>query len=209
LNALGLSVEELAAQATAAEPAASLATAARRQIRRIDHSIRSFLVLASQGGGAVADVAVGDLVHDVALEALQDARGKVRLDVEGAGDLPPLPAVEPELRAVIQALVVNAVDASPEGGTVRVRLAAADPGLRIEVDDDGPGLPQAIRERLFTPHLSTKANGSGMGLFLAHRIATSLYGGRLELHDRDGGGTRAVLELGPRHREANGETDDG
>ena len=55
----------------------------------------------------------------------------------------------------------------------------------MEIEDEGEGLAEEIRRRLFTPHLSTKANGSGMGLFLAHRIATNRYGGSLELIDRD------------------------
>lgn len=200
LNALGLSVEELAGRVDG-EEGVDLAAAARRQIRRIDGSVRSFLALASQGGGAVERVRIDDLARDVALEALQDARGKVRLDVAVDGDPPPLPAVEPELRAVLQALVVNAVEAAPDGTTVHLRILA--PGelpdqLRVEIDDDGPGLPEEIRRHLFTPHQTTKAHGSGMGLYLAQRIAATRYGGGLELLDRDGGGTRAVLELGPR-----------
>ena len=203
LNALGLSVEELAARGSAAQGSAAqgtgLAESARRQIRRIDQSIRSFLVLASQSGGVSVAVDVGELIQDVALEALQDSRGKVRLELDLAADLPRLRAVEPELRAVLQALVVNAVEASPEGGRVTVRSAARGAGrLRIEIDDQGPGLAPEVRKRLFTPHLSTKANGSGMGLFLAHRIATNRYDGRLELVDLEGGGTRAVLELAAR-----------
>ncbi len=203
LNALGLSVEELAARVPGTD--AGLAAAARRQIRRIDGSVRSFLALASQGGGAAAEVAPGELAEDVALEALQDGGGKVRLDVDVEVGTPVLHAVEPELRAVLQALCVNAVEASPEGGTVAIRVGPGDgPGrVRVEIDDDGPGLPGEVRRRLFTPHLTTKANGSGMGLFLAHRIAGNRYGGRLELRDRPAGGTRAVLELGPRNEEAN------
>jgi len=199
LNALGLSVEELATKA--ASGGQELADAARRQIRRIDHSIRSFLALASQGSGAMSEVAVAELVQDVALEALQDARGRVRLDLDVAPELRPLAAVEPELRAVLQALVVNAVEASPEGGTVGIRVRPEAQRLRVEIVDQGPGLAPEIRERLFTPHLSTKADGSGMGLFLAHRIATTRYGGTLEIVDEAGGGTRAVLELGPRSQE--------
>ncbi len=227
LNALGLSVEELAAGGTrtadgvhkldgahSADDAqmADLAESARRQIRRIDRSIRSFLVLASQSGGVVGDVDVRELIEDVGLEALQDSRGArengsgVNLDLQVAPDLPSLRGVEPELRAVLQALVVNAVEASPKGGKVTVRAAAVDgpadeaaeKRLRIEIDDEGTGLPAEVRERLFTPHLSTKANGSGMGLFLAHRIANNRYGGQLELVDGETGGTRAVLELGER-----------
>ncbi len=202
LNALGLSVEELAAGA--GEGAGELAESARRQIRRIDSSLKSFLALASQSGGVLTQVDLGELVEDVALEALQDGRGKARLELEPAGELPSLEGSRPELRAVLQALVVNAVEASPEGGKVTVRVTAPATGRwRVEIEDQGPGLPAAVRERLFTPHLSTKANGSGMGLFLAHRIATGRYGGSLELRDLedDDGvvrGTRAVLEIGER-----------
>lgn len=205
LNALGLSVEELAAQAP--PEANGLAVAARRQIRRIDHSIRSFLALASQGGGAVENVNLGELAQDVALEALQDSKNEaVRLEVD-TDTAPSIQAVAPELRAVIQALVVNAVEASPANGKVLVRATVInDSGseserARIEITDQGPGLPDEIRDRLFTPHLTTKATGSGMGLFLAHRIATTRYDGRLELLPNDDGGTRAVLDIGPRREE--------
>ena len=218
LNALGLTVEELAGHGAAEGVAPELAESAKRQIRRIDHSIRSFLVLASQSGGVLTEVDLGELIEDVALEALQDARGKARLELDLAPVLPPLRGVEPELRAVLQALMVNAIEASPQGGHVILRAIAQAPGrIRVELEDEGPGLAPEIRERLFTPHLSTKANGSGMGLFLAHRIATNRYDGRLELVDRTGGaraecpqsmegvdgpltGTRAVLELGERNQ---------
>jgi C4-dicarboxylate-specific signal transduction histidine kinase len=79
--------------------------------------------------------------------------------------------------------------------------------VRVTIDDDGPGLPEEVRARLFTPHLTTKANGSGMGLFLAHRIATARYGGRLELAAREAGGTSAVLELGSRRPGPGDEAD--
>jgi len=206
LNALGLSLDELAGRAPGDDETARLAGAARRQIRRIDQRIRSFLALASQGGGAERPVDLAALAQDVVLEALQDNQQRVRIELD-AGDepLPSITAVEAELRAVLQALVVNAVEASPAGATVRVRLRPAAGGeLEVEVLDRGPGLPPAVRQRLFTPHLSTKANGSGMGLFLAHRITTTRYGGRLTLDDRAGGGTRAVLRLGSRRESGNG-----
>ncbi len=68
----------------------------------------------------------------------------------------------------------------------------------MEVCDQGPGLPAAVREQLFTPHVTTKPNGSGMGLYLAQRITATRYGGNLNLEDLPQGGTRVVLELGSR-----------
>lgn len=199
LNALGLSVDELSQGPAEEELRLHLGEAARRQIRRMDGAIRSFLALASGGAGSPEPVALEPLLQDVALEVLQDAGGKVRVEVAADPELPELPAVAPELRAVLQALVVNAAEASPQGGTVEIHAVASGPGrLRVEIADRGPGVPPAVRQRLFTPHVSTKPHGSGMGLYLAHRIATTRYAGNLELQERPGGGTCAVLELAPR-----------
>jgi signal transduction histidine kinase len=200
LNALGLSVEEMAARGAVDDGQEALTASARRQIRRLDRGIRSFLVLASQADGAPAEVDVGQLVCDVALEALQDQPGQIRIEVDVPRGLPTLRAVEAELRAIVQALVVNAVEASPPGGLVLVELRAGEVGgrLKLTVDDRGPGLAPLVRQRLFTPHVTTKPNGSGMGLFLAQRLVSGRYGGLVELLDRPDGGTRAVLDFGPR-----------
>jgi len=209
LNALGLSIEELAARddgnPNPSESSEALAESARRQVRRIDGSIRSFLALASQGGGTAASLDLVALLRDVSLEALQDGRGRVRIEVPTELPAAELQGIEAELRAVIQALVVNAVEASPPAAKVE---AWVDPegtagSFRLQVADRGPGLPAELRERLFTPHLTTKAHGSGMGLYLAQRIAQTRYGGHLELLDRDGGGTLAVLVLSSRVEEPN------
>ncbi len=204
LNALGLSLEELASRAAPSEDQERHTNAARRQIRRIDNSIRSFLALASQGG-AIEPVDPGALAQDVALEALQDAGGRLRMDVQVADDLPTLEGVAAELRAVVQALVVNAAEASPDGGSIDVEVTRDGmERARLVVSDRGHGLDASVRERLFTPHLTTKAHGSGMGLFLAHRIATTRYGGDLTLEDRARGGTRAVLVIGSRREGQDG-----
>ena len=205
LNALGLSVEELATRGNAPE----LADTARRQIRRIDRTLRSFLALSSapaaQGDSNRLSQPVDllELAQDVALEALQDGSRSVSIDVQAEPDIPAIDGIEAELRAVVQALLINAADASPEGARVTLRLAAPAQGFhRLEIEDRGPGLPPEIRERLFTPHLTTKAHGSGMGLFLAQRIVSTRYGGDLQLEDRPGGGTVARVRLMSRIEEA-------
>ena len=68
----------------------------------------------------------------------------------------------------------------------------------MRIGDRGAGLPVQVRERLFTAHLSTKPEGAGMGLFLAHRILRERYDGELSLVDRDGGGTWAIARFGAR-----------
>lgn len=202
LHALGLSIEELSAGEAAEEQRRALSDSARRQIQRIDQSIRSFLALAASGAEAGEAMRVDELVEDVVLEVLQDARGRVSVAAQVEGRPPAVTAVPAELRALVQALLVNAVEASPDGARVVARVSEAGAGLRLEVEDRGPGLPASVREKLFTPHVTTKSNGAGMGLFLAHRIATTRLGGELRLEDREGGGTRAVLELPAGGQEA-------
>jgi signal transduction histidine kinase len=199
LNALGLALDQLAERA-ADDESTEVAAAARRQIGRIDGALRGFLALAA-GGATAGEIDLLAVARDVALEALQaqpaSAPGAPAVAVEVRTPAEPLrlTGVEAEVRAALQALVVNAVEASPPGAAVVVTLDAADGAVMATVDDSGPGLAPEVRARLFTPHLTTKAAGAGVGLYLAHRLATDRYGGDLELTDRPKGGTRATLRL--------------
>jgi len=196
LNTLGLSVDQLSAMVPDDRRAGELAVVARQQIRRIDQWIRSFLALASQGSAETERVNLSALLHDIVLEVVQDPAATVGVDLDLPEQMPRPTGVSGELRAVIQALVVNAVEASPAGTEVRVTVReASETALCIEVADEGPGIPPEIREKLFTPHVTTKVTGSGMGLFLARRIITTRYDGSLELLDRAPAGTVARLIL--------------
>lgn len=204
LNALGLAIEQAGVPPEVVE-------GSHRQIRRMDGALRSFLALASAGSAQAEPVDLAQLAREVALEALQDGAGRVRIEVEAGGSASHLTVagVPAELKAVLQALVVNAVEASPAGGQVTLRLAAIDGerserkgGVRITIDDEGAGLPAEVRARLFEPHVTTKPHGSGMGLFLAHRLVSGRYAGDLRLEPRGASrpGTTATLCLGDRVR---------
>lgn len=91
-------------------------------------------------------------------------------------------ADEASLREVLFNLVKNAVEAVPEGGcvTVRTRVEPADADrqrLIIEIQDDGPGLPPEVQDRLFEPFVTTKAGGTGLGLYLVGRQIRETGGG--------------------------------
>jgi nitrogen fixation/metabolism regulation signal transduction histidine kinase len=98
------------------------------------------------------------------------------------------------LSRAVHNLLVNACEASPEGGTVDVRTTADQGRAALEILDRGPGLAPEIRDRLFEPYVSSKARGSGLGLSLVRDIATQ-HGGSVTLTDREGGGARACLHL--------------
>ncbi|KAB2949287.1 MAG: sensor histidine kinase, partial [Thermoanaerobaculia bacterium] len=159
---------------------------------------RSFLALASADAAEPLALDVAALAREVVLEALQDATGRVRVEIEAPAPVL-LEAVPAEVKAVLQALVVNACEASPAGGRVRVAVARGDDGrATIEIEDEGAGIAEEVRARLFAPHVTTKPHGSGMGLFLAQRLASGRYGGEIALRPGAAGGTRAIALLGAR-----------
>ena len=85
-------------------------------------------------------------------------------------------------------LVVNGLQASPPGGTVTVSARAVLSGIEIRVADEGPGVPDELRERLFEPFFTTKApgKGTGLGLSIAHAIVNG-HGGRISVEDNASG----------------------
>jgi len=108
-------------------------------------------------------------------------------------------------RRAVENLLRNAVEAmASTGGTVWVRVesrevtepGAAQPSAQawLVVEDDGPGIPAAQRDKVFDPYFTTKATGTGLGLAIVRKIALD-HDGDVGLEDRPGGGTRFVLTL--------------
>lgn len=99
------------------------------------------------------------------------------------------------LERAFRNLLRNAGAANTEGGShelVRVSLGPTSEGWEIRIEDRGPGIPEAIRSRLFQPFVSTRPGGTGLGLALARRVI-AMHRGTLRLDDREGGGTCAVV----------------
>jgi two-component system nitrogen regulation sensor histidine kinase NtrY len=109
--------------------------------------------------------------------------------VEEAAALGPARVDREQMRRLLTNLIDNAVEATGGKGHIVIRLAQpAGPGsLRLEVEDDGPGVPPEQRARMFEPYFSTKGRGTGLGLAIVHRIVTE-HGGRIGVEDGAAGG---------------------
>jgi len=92
------------------------------------------------------------------------------------------------LRQALLNLVINALEATPSGGMVQVRLRKAGQGVRFEVHNTGSRIPDELQSRIFDPFVTTKDRGSGLGLANAHQIVTG-HGGELRVHSTPGEGT--------------------
>ena len=107
------------------------------------------------------------------------------------------------LQALLANLVENSLDACrlsefPEGHQVVVRVSGEADTVRFEVEDDGMGMDQETQEKAFSLFFSTKGTGTGLGLFISHKIARA-HGGDIDLHSRVGEGTKFIVTL-PRIR---------
>ncbi len=170
----------------------------------VDHLtglVDSLLVLARADSGALEVAAEPLDLADVAasalggLGAMADRRAiSLTLDAEPtqvSGD--PL-----RLRQLVTILADNAIRYGRDGGVVVVRIRPEEHGARLEVEDDGPGIPSEYREQVFERFWRAPGaapGGTGLGLSIATWVAAQ-HGGSLALEERPGGGSRFVAHLG-------------
>lgn len=185
-----------------------LAESTQKAIRSIESGARSAneLLTKIQQCGKEESSGEADLV-DVASVA-QEVIDLLKARFESPGGVPTVSPVDLRLdlahecwvrmsrhalREVILNLLVNALDAIPQGGTIVVRVASAGDSVTLEVSDNGMGMSAETRQRAFEPFFTTKGSkGTGLGLAIV-KNAVVKYRGTIDLRSELGGGTRATL----------------
>ena len=125
-----------------------------------------------------------------------EAPGRAKINCELQLD-PRLARVEADaelLHRAISNLVLNAMDAMPQGGTLTLRTRADDGKVLIEVSDTGTGLTPEECARIFTPYYTNKLHGTGLGLAIVQSVVSD-HGGRIRVQSQPGRGTSFVIEL--------------
>jgi len=126
------------------------------------------------------------------------------LHLDLAEDLPQVPCLVAEFNQVILNLIVNAADAIGEQsrdrgakGSITVRTRVVGDHAEIRVEDDGPGMPEAVQKRLFEPFFTTKGvgKGTGQGLAISRSVIEKKHGGTLRFESEPGRGTVFVIRM--------------
>lgn len=174
----------------------------RRETERIHGILRDLLQFARPAAehGAGAEQEPGDVetaVRDTAaLVAPQRNLKNVELELQISPGLPSVALGNEQLMQVTLNLVMNAADAVGAGGKVRIVAAPSDKGVRLTVEDDGPGVDARVQEQLFEPFVTTKEVGKGTGLGLAVcRGLVEAAGGSIALDTDYRMGARFIVEL--------------
>jgi signal transduction histidine kinase len=194
--AAGVAAASAAAAAIAARPAdiGKHVEIIAKEIQRLDTVVNGFLKFARPDELKLQPVALQGVISDVATTVGPEAEQRhVAVKHECPRDLPDVNADPAMLRQALLNLALNACQAMPDGGTLRLACRAA-PRRRIEIDveDTGVGIAPENLQKIFDLYFTTRDKGSGIGLSMVYRIV-QLHDGDIEVESTPGVGTRFRL----------------
>jgi PAS domain S-box-containing protein len=172
-----------------------------KEIDRIARIVRQMLELHKPHQESPKEFRADELIKDLVIlmkPEFDERRLELTLDVDQAAEKITLP--ENMLRQIIYNIVLNAVEASPEDGLVRIEATVAGNALEIAVSDEGPGIPETIKSRIFEPFFTTKSHsktgGMGLGLSISKNLIEAIKGD-ITFDGKPGEGTvcRIVIPL--------------
>jgi len=207
LSSLGVHVQLLEEDVSSLVPAAESRLGGRFEIirgelHRLESIVGHFLRLAGPSALEIEELELPKLVSHVRelLRPEAESRGiQVTLEMEPPA-LPRIQADPVRLTQVLLNLVINAMQAVQRDGHVWIKLAANETNVRVQVTDDGPGIPPEKLAAIFDPYFTTKEEGSGLGLWIAQQIVTG-HGGSLRAQNGPEKGAMFTLVLPIRQKE--------
>lgn len=165
-------------------------------VNKLDSWIRALHVTLNPSQQRRVHQQLEPIIHD-ALGLLQPGISEkdLRVDLQPADSLPDLTIDRVLIEQALVAVIQNAIDASPDGGSIVIRtLTNANNNAIIQVEDQGDGMTETTKQRAFDAFYTTKPNSSGLGLTVAHAVVTR-HGGNITLESQPDHGTRVTIEL--------------
>lgn len=166
-----------------------------QEILRIEQSLQTYLDFARPPKGERSPIDLVEVLHGVmGLVRGRADKQRVAITYDGPPDPLLISADRGQVRQVFVNLTLNALDAMNAGGSLTFRLRRQRSQVEVEVADTGPGIAPAILPRLFTPFVSGKDTGLGLGLVISRRMVED-HGGTIRAGNRAGGGASFVVQL--------------
>ncbi len=176
------------------------------EIRRLDRVVQTLVDFSRPVELRLAEVDLRKLAEEIALLAGPEAESR-NVKVEFVALAPSLPVyVDADLlKQAILNIVINGVQAMPDGGMLKITARQVGSAALLEVRDQGSGIPKEIQDKIFNLYFTTKKAGSGIGLAMTYRVL-QLHNGALEFETEQGKGTTFRLQLPLRLQADRNET---
>jgi len=166
-----------------------------REIEKIDSILTNFTGFLKQKSFHKSAVNLHELLERVlSLATYEIENAGITVYKELIESLPEINADRSLLDHVFLNLIINAVQAMPHGGEIRISGKSDDTYVEIMIWDQGTGIPQDLHEKIFDPFFTTKEKGTGLGLSIAYNIVKS-HGGTLFFNSEEGKGTLFTVRL--------------
>jgi len=169
------------------------------QISRLDKTVNDLLFFGKPASPELMYADINSILKKTLQFSMQHRGGKsITRNLELTEALP-LVYVDPkQMQQVFLNLILNAVQAMQDGGVLTVSTSMLEveeqPWIRVVVADTGPGIPQQILDKIFTPFFTTKAQGTGLGLAICHKLIQQ-HRGRINVSSETGKGTIFTIDL--------------
>ncbi|MEE9145430.1 MAG: ATP-binding protein, partial [Candidatus Binatia bacterium] len=164
-------------------------------VHRLNSIVEQFLSLARPIELKLEKLKVEEVMTELATLVESDAKGSnVRISVLTPPDLQTVSADRNYLKQVLLNLILNGLQAMPDGGTLTLEASTSRNDLLLTVMDTGVGISPEILPRIFEPYFTTKDKGSGLGLAIARRIVEE-HGGTLTVNTKAARGSRFLISL--------------
>ncbi len=179
-----------------AQPVLALAREIEEATRRISEIVKSLKTYSFLGQAPVRLVDVVEGIDSTLVMLRSKLKTGITVEREVDPVLPHIEAYGSELNQVWTNLIDNAVDAMNGRGRLIVRARRDDDHVVVEVEDDGPGMPESVRQCIFDPFFTTKepGKGTGLGLSTSRNVVVKRHGGSIDVESRPGS-TRFIVRL--------------
>jgi two-component system sensor histidine kinase AtoS len=167
------------------------------EVNRIDKIVRDLLNYAKPKPPSISEIHLAEIAQRLIAMARQSSKKEAQsIRLLQSGEIPGFSGDETQLEQVLLNLLLNAQAALPFDGHITVRLGyePEEHMIRMEVEDDGPGIPEEIKKRIFQPFFTTRTDGTGLGLATCLKNV-QYHGGTIDVWSEPGHGTRFIVNL--------------
>jgi len=197
-NPLGIirsSAELLKKKVTKVDPSNTIPDIIVEEANRLNNIITDFINFAKPRSPNLVPCSIEDVIDkNITFLSMQIEENGYAIKQNYQNSLPEIQADAAMLYQSFLNILINAMQAMPNGGNIEVAISSSDKIVTINFEDEGQGIPKEVIDKIWDPFFTTKEMGTGLGLGVVKNLIES-HGGNIQIYNRSQGGTRVTIEL--------------